>query len=290
MDKTDIQSLWDYNDPAGSELKFRAVLDDAAQESDESYKAELLTQIARAQGLQRKFDDAHATLDQVAEMIDDGMHKPQVRLLLERGRVFNSSGSKNKAKPLFIDAWDLASVSKLDGLALDAAHMIAIVEDADAALMWNQKSLDLANSSSESDAQRWKGSLCNNIGWVHHGDGDFEIALKYFQEALKHRLEQNKANEIRTSRWCVARCLRSFGRVEEALSIQRELEKETAGNDNPDGYIPEEIAECLFELGKKDEAKPYFQLAHDLLSKDAWLAESEPKRIERLMELGSVNQ
>lgn len=285
MNKTDIQSLWDYNDPASSEVKLRAVLD--SQYSNKSFQAELLTQIARAQGLQRKFDDAHATLDQAEVLIEDEMHKSQARLLLERGRTFNSSGKKDQARPLFIEAWEIATQNNLDGLAIDAAHMIAIVEDADHALMWNQKALDLAISSNEPDAQRWKGSLCNNIGWTHHDNGDFDTALEYFQQALDHRIEQDKAEETRIAQWCVARCLRSLGKVEEALAIQKQLEKENASVDNPDGHIPEEIAECLYKLGKKDEAKPNFQRAYEMLLKDPWLVENEPKRIERLRELGS---
>lgn len=286
MSKTDFQSLWDYNDAAGSEAKFRMLLAETSAETDKSFHAEVLTQIARAQGLQRKFDDAHAILDQAEAMIDDVMYKPHVRLLLERGRVFNSSNSKDKAKPLFIEAWELASQNNLDGLAVDAAHMIAIVEDAEEAFKWNHKALDLANSSSEPDAQRWKGSLCNNIGWTHHENGDFDTALKLFQQALDHRIEQDKAEETRIAQWCVARCLRSLGKVEEALAIQKQLKKENASVDNPDGHIPEEIAECLHELGRVDEAKPYFRRAYELLSKDSWLCENEPKRIERLKELG----
>lgn len=290
MSKTDFQSLWDYNDAAGSETKFRMLLAETSAESDKSFHAEVLTQIARAQGLQRKFDDAHAILDQAQTMIREDMYGPQVRMLLERGRVFNSSNSKDKAKPLFIEAWELASQNNLDGLAVDAAHMIAIVEDAEEAFKWNHKALDLANSSSEPDAQRWKGSLCNNIGWTHHENGDFDTALKLFQQALDHRIEQDKAEETRIAQWCVARCLRSLGQVEEALSKQRGLEKETASIEKPDGYIPEEIAECLYELGRVDEARPYFRRAHELQSKDSWLCENEPKRIERLEELCSAKQ
>jgi len=286
MSKTDFQSLWDYNDAAGSEAKFRMLLTETSAETDKSFHAELLTQIARAQGLQRKFDDAHAILDQAQAMIREDMYGPQVRMLLERGRVFNSSGNKDKAKPLFVEAWELASQNNLDGLAVDAAHMIALVVDAKEAFKWNQKALDFANSSNEADAQRWKGSLCNNIGWTHHGNGDFDTALKYFQQALDHRREQDKAEETRMAQWCVARCLRSLGKVDEALAIQRELEKETAGIKNPDGYIPEEIAECLYTLGQKDEAKLYFHRAYELLSKDPWLSKNEPKRIARLRDLG----
>ena len=52
----------------------------------------------------------------------------------------------------------------------------------------------------------------------------------------------------------------------------------------------EEIAECLLALGRADEAQPYFAKAHEALSKDAGLVDNEPKRIERLAELGGIIQ
>jgi hypothetical protein len=39
-------------------------------------------------------------------------------------------------------------------------------------------------------------------------------------------------------------------------------------------------------MNKKDEAKPYFKKAYELLSKDIWMAENEKPRLDRLKELG----
>ena len=285
----DIDGLWDYNDPAGTESKLRAVLAKAVASDDRGYHAELLTQIARAQGLQRQFDEAHATLDRADAMIGSDMRRAKVRLLVERGRVFNSSGSADKAKPLFVEAWELASGEGIDGLAVDAAHMVAVIESGDEAITWSHKALDLANSSSDPDAQRWTGSLCNNIGWSHHSNGEYDKALIYFEQALQHRRAQGKADDIRIARWCVAKCLRSLERVGEALRIQRELEHEIADSENPDGYIYEELAECLQALGRTDEARAHFLRAHELLSKNAWFVEGEATRLARLAMLGGVD-
>lgn len=285
----DILGLWDYNDPAGTKSKLRAVLAKAVASDDRGYHAELLTQIARAQGLQRQFDEAHATLDRADAMIGSDMRRAKVRLLVERGRVFNSSGSADKAKPLFVEAWELASGEGIDGLAVDAAHMVAAVEVREEGLKWNHKALDLANSSSDPDAQRWTGSLCNNIGWSHHSNGEYDKALIYFEQALQHRRAQGKADDIRIARWCIARCLRSLNRVEEALAVQRELEQQIAEIEDPDGYIYEELAECLQALGRMDEARAHFLRAHELLSKNAWFVEGEATRLARLAMLGGVD-
>ena len=75
----------------------------------------------------------------------------------------------------------------------------------------------------------------------------------------------------------------------EALSIQECIAAEIEQKHlDPDGYVFEELAECHLALGRKEEAKPFFDRAYDLLSKDPWLAENEQKRLERLKELAGT--
>ncbi len=87
-----IDSLWDYDKPQVTELKFRELLPAAEKSGNQSYYAELLTQLARTQSLQRKFDNAHDILNK-AEQVIKGKNMPvaQIRYLLERGRTFNSA-------------------------------------------------------------------------------------------------------------------------------------------------------------------------------------------------------
>ncbi len=102
-------------------------------------------------------------------------------------------------------------------------------------------------------------------------------------------MAQDKADDVRVARWCIARCLRSLERVEEALAIQRELEQQIADIENPDGYVYEELGECLYALGRSDEARPYFRRAYELLSKDPWFVDGEAPRLARLATLGGVD-
>jgi hypothetical protein len=46
------------------------------------------------------------------------------------------------------------------------------------------------------------------------------------------------------------------------------------------------LGECLLALNRQAKAGPYFALAYDELSKDPWLADNEPARLERLRQLG----
>lgn len=285
----DFDSLWDFNDAAGSEAKFRDLLPDhGAAEFDSDWHRELLTQIARAKGLQRKFDEARRTLDAVEKQLDKASNRVHVRYLLERGRVLNSSKQPDEAKPLFLAAWTRARAAGEDAFAVDAAHMLGIVETGDAAIEWNRKALELAERSTEPKARKWAGSLHNNLGWSHHGSGDFDEALHHFERALECRVEQGDRNEVLIARWCLARCLRSLGQFGEALAIQEALAEEHANAGTSDGYVFEELAECQLELGNPDGARSDFAKAYAELSQDPWLVDNEPERIDRLRRLGQV--
>jgi FkbM family methyltransferase len=115
---------WNYNDPIGTEQKFREVLGEIRASGNITLELELLTQIARTQGLQQKFDDAHATLDQVEARMDQAHHLIRTRYLLERGRTFNSSKQRERAIPLFTDAMNLAIAHKLDFYAIDPERTV----------------------------------------------------------------------------------------------------------------------------------------------------------------------
>ncbi len=281
----DFDGEWDYGNPAATEEKFRAILAEMQGRAEAAYRAQLLSQIARAQGLQRHFAEAHVTLDEAGTLLREDMPTARVRCLLERGRVYNSANEPEKARPLFMQAWDLALGAALDAHAVDAAHMLAIVEGGDAALEWNMKALALAESSPDPQARRWRGSLHNNIGWTLHDQAEYDQALAHFHKALVVRREQGDEESIRIARWCIARCLRSLGRTAEALRIQRELEAQ-AGAAGASGYVHEEIGECLLALGQEEEATPHFARAYELLCTDPWLAEREPQRLARLKQLG----
>jgi tetratricopeptide (TPR) repeat protein len=278
-----LDNLWDYDDPAGSEARFRLWIADLPSSVDDSARAEAQTQLARSQGLRRHFTEAHATLDSVESRLAEVSERVQVRYLLERGRVFNSSRAPDQARPLFLAAWERARAAGEDALAVDAAHMLAIVASGEEALTWNQRALDLARSSPEPRAQRWQGSLYNNIGWSYFDAGRYADALAMFERALERRRMDGKEKEIGVAQWCIGRTLRALGRLDEALALQRSL----LATIREDGYVSEELGELLLALGRGDEARPHFRRAADLLSQDAWLAEREPERLARLRQLGA---
>lgn len=291
MSRLDFDALWDYEHPDQTEVAFRQLLPQTEHGHDRSYYLQLLTQIARTQSLQRKFAEAHQTLDGVKGELSVELVVPTIRYLLERGRTFNSSGQPGKALTLFQQAWDLASKHAEEAFfAVDAAHMLAIASGSfEEKITWNTTALHFAEGSTDEQARGWCGSLYNNLGWTYHDQGEYERALEYFQEALQWQQEHGSAREVRIARWCIGRTLRSLQRATEALALQEDLLAEwEKSEEEQDGYVFEEIAECLFVLGRAAESQPYFAKAYARLRRDSWLVVQEKERLERLKQLGEA--
>lgn len=275
-----IDDLWDYGDPEASEQRFRAALAAGRAANAPSYAGEVQTQLARTFSLRGQFEEAHRILDEVAQNMAGG-DRTEVRYLLERGRTLNSAGQPEQALPLFQRAFELAERLDEAFYAVDALHMLAIAAPVGESLERNLRAIDYANQSPDERARRWLGSLYNNAGWSYFDQGDFEAALQMFENALEARRQQHEPAQERIARWCVGRTLRALGRLPEALALQRELEQDP----DHDGFVEEEIAECLLAGGEPETATPYFARAYERLSAIGWVA-ADKARMERLRELG----
>ncbi len=274
-----LDACWDFEDPAGSEQRFRAAI--ALGIDDWAMRAEFQTQLARTLGLQRLFDQGHRVLDQVDQQAAEA-HTPtvQTRIALERGRLLNSSGNPEQSRGHFETAWDIAIGHGLDGLAVDAAHMLAIVAEDDDAFRWHERAMALCEQSQDPVARRWRASLLNNAGWTAFSANKLEDALDHFEQALEARIERGTPREIQIALWCVARAFRALDRVHEALNLQQLL---AAGPASDDSYVHEELAECLLAMQRPDEAAASASRAIQLI-----VAHQQPKRIARLRELASA--
>lgn len=278
-----IDQLWDFGNPAESEARFRARLAEAI-----GMEALLLhTQVARSLGLQRRFDEADDVLDAVEEALPPGDSLARVRMLLERGRVRNSSGRKQESLPYFQEAYRMAQRLGEDFYTVDAAHMLGIAETGAASIEWNERALDTARKSGDERTRGWRGSLLNNLAWTYHDLGQFPRALALFEETVTIRQAQGKPEPLRIARWSVARCKRSLGRIDEALKEQQALAEELHQNGGSDGYVSEELGECLWALGRQEEARPHLRRAYVVLSEDPWLRENEAARLDRMSGLAA---
>ena len=275
-----LDALWDFAKPAISEERFRAEVKQWPVGSAEAQ--EVRTQIARTLGLQRKFADAHALLDDIEPTLARLPVHVRVRYLLERGRTFNASGSPERAVPLFAEALQLSEADKDEFYAVDAAHMLGIAAPPAERLRWNLKALELAEAAADARARGWRASLYNNIGWTYFDDGQAATALDYWEKALAARQTMGNARTIRIAKWTVARGYRAVGRLDDAEAAQKSLEAELAQAGESDGYVYEELAEIALARGDAKSAQPWAAKAHAALKGDPFLAANEAPRLARL--------
>jgi tetratricopeptide (TPR) repeat protein len=277
--------------PAVVEKKFHELLPQAELLKDKSIYLQILSQIALAQALQKKFDDAHKTLDEAQALLTPEYNLAQARIFLERGRAFHQAEKITEARNFFEKSFNLSKKYEFDFYAIDAAHMIAIVADAVAdKIKWNQLAIGMVLSSQDKRSILWLGSLYNNLGRSYEAEKQFEKAFSAFEQALEYRKKEGYAPNIRVAKWSVARVLRLLDRLDDALAIQQELLKEydaitiSEKFDMPvemfklaRGWVYEEIAELYHA-----KAVTFAKRAYDDLSNDLMFRTTESKRLERL--------
>ena len=230
----DPKPLWNFADPAASEARFRASLV-GAEGPDRDV---LATQVARALGLQERYGEALELLG----TIDSARPEVRARVLLERGRVLRSSGDDEAARPVFDAAVAAADEAGLEGLAVDAMHMVALTLAGADQLAATQVALERSRRSVDPDARAWAASLLNNLGMAYSEVGDWPGALAAFEEALIERRLGTDDDAVRVARWMVAWALRNLGRLDEALAQQRALKADLDAAGLTDPYVDEELA------------------------------------------------
>ncbi|MFO1328048.1 MAG: tetratricopeptide repeat protein [Rubrivivax sp.] len=254
----DLDALWDFARPGVSEQRFR----DAAAAARGDDAGVLRTQLARALGLQGRFDEALRELDAVDAALAGAGDELRVRALLERGRVLRSSGREAAAEPLFRQAFERADRARLEFLAADALHMVALVQPTpEAQIETNRRVLAYARNAADARARSWEAVALHNLGVVLNGLGRHDEALAVLRDAQAAYQRLGRAGNVRIARWMVAHTLRRLGRLDEALAMQRELEAEGSAAGAPDPYVFEELAEIHAARGDVDRAAHYRALA-----------------------------
>jgi tetratricopeptide (TPR) repeat protein len=283
----DFDKLWDYSDSGATEAKFRELLPGAEQSGDRSYLLQLLTQLARTLGLQRKFEQAHAILHRVdAELRKEdstGLEVVRVRYLLERGRAFNSAGEPRRAMPLLLEAVEVGRNAKLPRYEVDAIHMLAIAAPtADERITWGVKGVARAMELNEIG---WLHALYNNLGEEYRARKQYDKALECFRGVIESNKHLGRPVD-RYARVDEAKMLRMLGHADQSLVKMTELRSELKGTgDVDDAFVCEELAEAMLALGRPDEAEPLFRIAHQKLKDDQWLQRHEPQRLQRLKDM-----
>lgn len=266
-----LRPLWDFDDLDVSEERFRAQLE---LETTDAGRAEVLTQLARVEGLRDRFEECDALL-----MEAETLGGAEARVLLERGRRERSSGRPGAGLANFERAFEVAQASDDEVLAVDAAHMLAIVDDGEA---WTARAVEIAAGSDDPGVRYWLGPLYNNIGWSRYEAGDAAGALEAFELALAARERDDPRPYPRElGRYAVGKALRALGRPEEAAAALEQCVAWAAAEGVEDGWFHEELAEDYAALGRDADAREQALRALALTTAD------DPARLERLRHLAT---
>ena len=194
----ELDALWEFGDPLASEAAFRAAI---SSTDDEQTRAVLGTQLARALGLQQRYDEA----DRVLERIDAPVPAIRARVALERGRLRNSGGHPEDALGFFTNAASIAEAAGLTFLRVDALHMLGIAEPARADAH-TTAALAALEGVADRRTQRWRVSLHNNRGWTLFGDGELTAALQEFEQALRDAEQYGTEEQQGWAREAIEQC------------------------------------------------------------------------------------
>jgi tetratricopeptide (TPR) repeat protein len=259
----DVSSLWTYSDPALSEQRFQHAL--IAASADDAFV--LRTQIARTWGLRGDFGRARAILAALEAELPERSAEAKVRYALELGRTYASPAhppetqtpeQRERARPLYLQAFETAKAAQLDVLAIDALHMMVMVDvDPAEQLAWNEKAIAYMEQSTQPEARKWEGSLRNNVGHAHRLLGNHDEALAQFRLSLAAYEREGRAANVRIAHWMIARTLRDMKRFDEAIAIQLRLEREWAAAGEDDPYVFEELEQLYRATGDVAQAERY---------------------------------
>jgi tetratricopeptide (TPR) repeat protein len=283
----DLSLPCDLSRPGLAESELRVQLGATPPEGHRDPRSlEILTQIARAQALQGALSTSETTLARVARLLpEEGRSVARIRYWMELGRVVTMKHEPARAKPLFLQAWNAARETGETFLAIDAAQMLAVIEAPKLRPEWIRQGLAIALQSDEPRVVRWRGVLHLSLGAHLFDTLQYAEALAEFENAERCLTESGDREEALVARCSAAKVLRALGRNDDALQVLRELLAARRAEKRENGFLYEELAETLFALGQREEARQYFELAHGILSKDEWLNDDQPARINRLHRL-----
>jgi tetratricopeptide (TPR) repeat protein len=195
-----LDELWDWGDPAGSERRFAA--EAASPAHTDAERAELVTQQARALGLQERFGAGRALLASLGQAADPAVW---TRVKLEAGRLLNSAGNAAEAVIEFEAAAALARSGGLLFLEIDALHMLAIADRARSRER-TAEAIDRALAASDDRTRRWLVSLYNNLGCSYSEAGDLDQALAAFLQAQEWAERAGTGQQRTWAREAVEEC------------------------------------------------------------------------------------
>jgi tetratricopeptide (TPR) repeat protein len=202
VSQEELDALWNFADPIASEGAFRAAI---SSSDDAAARAVLGTQLARALGLQERYDEA----DRVLERVDAPVPAIRARVALERGRLRNSGGHPADAVGFFETAAALAEAAGEHFVHVDALHMLGIAQPTHSDTH-TAAALAVLAGVADRRTQRWRIALHNNRGWALFDAGELTAALAEFEQAERDAVEFGAEEQQGWAREAIEECLEAI--------------------------------------------------------------------------------
>ncbi|MEM8781454.1 MAG: tetratricopeptide repeat protein [Planctomycetota bacterium] len=213
------------------------------------------------------------------------------RFLGVRGRFeWQDEQDLPKATETFVAMYRFCREHGLHGRAVDAAHMVAITGTDEEKFEWTRIGI---RDAEETGQTGWLGPLWNNLGWMHHGRGEYDEALAALLEARRWHHETSGPTSRLAADIFVGIAYRSAGQIEQARetihAAHATAERLYADEPNDEGLAErlgnahEQLGELAAMDGANDEAVTHFRRARELYVQagaEQWGPE-EIARVER---------
>ena len=282
-----ISDMWDFSDPQACEKNFRKKMEEFSTSA--FYVWELQTQVARALGLQGKFDEAFQILDSIQAGFEyaptcESKDLVGIRYNLERGRILKLTNKVEDSIRYFRFALKLAMKIRADDLSIDAIKMLLDMSSVNDRIELGLKGINIATELGNENLYPIVGAFALNVGEAYLENKNYQKAIEQFMHARDIFSKLFDAEKVRKIRISICIAQRGLGNYKEALLELRVQEEWLKKTGNSDGIVFEEIAENLMALGQSSSSI-YFSKALKSFEAQSLVSDMDSKRISRIRQL-----
>ena len=295
---TDADQLFLAQNYDSALAAYMATADIAENEGNKSVLTESYSQIARCHLINNDIESCRQWLEKAETIASADDPAGWSRYLGVRGRLEWQQAVKETgeyqpavktAAATFEDMYNYCLQHSLYERAVDAAHMMAIVDDPERRLAWGEKGIKAAENGGISG---WLPALWNNHGWNLSDAGRHEEALAALLKAREYHYKTGREMSKLIADWSVGYAYRMVGQLDSAKTWMSKvydwadsLYQADNSTENAEwlGLAAKEMGEIALADGNdKADARKYFELAVNKL-KQAGMPEWDKNGFEEIL-------
>lgn len=229
---------------------------------------------ARMYSVNGDWETGRSLVKEAGEKTSIELGRPHLRYLWTLGRYAWHDEKIDKARNTYKEMLELANQQQRYRDAVDATHMLALIEpEKSDQVKWALEGIKAAEASGE---EGWLGPLWNNLGWTYDEMGEHEKALEALLKARKYH-QSSPAIPRAVAENSVGYAYFKVGKLDEAemalsacLAIVGPMHAEDPSASEPIAWIGRSQhwqAEIALTRGNKIDAERLFALAAESLGK-----------------------